>query len=179
MCAARQMFPTAGGFQRDAQCSRAALNHSSLFSFRTLQFICGGKHWESCRRSYLVVFVLFTSSLFPDQRGKVSQKSYLHASLHLELFHYFSDYSAFSGKRKMPKTFSLVGRWSSSWSSACHVFSGCVFLIIVMKPSVGAYDDPVCCGFCSVLALVHMLFLSLCRVHMSYFLIILLCFVFL
>lgn len=51
----------------------------------------------------MVVFVLFTSSLFPDQRGKVSQKSYLHASLHLELFHYFSDYSAFSGKRKMPK----------------------------------------------------------------------------
>lgn len=54
----------------------------------------------------MVVFVLFTLFLFPDQRGKVRQKSfnkYLHASLHLELFHYFSDYSVFSGKRKMPK----------------------------------------------------------------------------
>lgn len=58
--------------QRDGQCSLAALNHSCLFSFRTLQFICGGKHSESCRRSYLVVYcVLFNFSLFPDQRGKV------------------------------------------------------------------------------------------------------------
>lgn len=120
----------------------------------------------------MVVFVLFTSSLFPDQRGKVSQKSYLHASLHLELFHYFSDYSAFSGKRKMPKRKRSVSWDADPARDPLHV-------IIVMKPSVGAYDDPVCCGFCSVLALVHMLFLSLCRVHMSYFLIILLCFVFL
>lgn len=100
----------------------------------------------------VVYYVLFTFSLFPDQRGKVSQKSfnkYLHASLHLERFHYFSDYSAFSGKRKMPKRNRSVS-WDAD-PARDH------FLIIVIKPSVGACDDPVCCGFCSLLALVHML----------------------
>lgn len=144
-----------------ALCS--ALGHFNLFVGETLR--------ELQEELLVVYYVLFTFSLFPDQRGKVSQKSYVHASLHLELFHYFSDYSAFSGKRKMPK------RNRSDWWDAdpardpLHVFSGCVFLIIVIEPSVGACDDPVCCGCCSLLALVHML--------VSLSVIILLCFVFL
>lgn len=65
-----------------------------------------------------------------------------------------------------------MGRWSSSWSSACHVFSGCVFLIIVIKPSVLLLCLHSWCWWWSC-------FLSLCRVHMLVGLLVISCLIFL